>query len=91
MDKKILVEFGARVREARVKRQLSQEQLADMADVHRTYISMIERAEKNITLLNIEKIAKAFGISVAGLFGKNYVPNFGKTNRRILQTLRYSS
>lgn len=70
MDKKILVEFGARVREERAKRQLSQEQLAELAGVHRTYISMIERAEKNITLLNIEKIAKAFGISVADLFGK---------------------
>ena len=71
MKKTILIEFGQRVREERLKRQLSQEQLADLAGVHRTYISMIERADKNITLLNIEKIAKAFGIGIADLFDKS--------------------
>ena len=47
---------------------MSQEQLADRAGVHRTYIGMIERAEKNITLVNIEKIAKALGIDITDLF-----------------------
>jgi len=56
---KILIQFGQRVREERIKQKLSQEQLAELADVHRTYIGMIERAEKNITLQNIEKIANA--------------------------------
>ncbi len=55
---KILVTFGERVRKFRKEKGLSQEQLAFKADLHRTYIGMIERAEKNITLLNIEKIAK---------------------------------
>jgi transcriptional regulator with XRE-family HTH domain len=50
---KILIQFGQRVREERIKQKLSQEQLAELADVHRTYIGMIERAEKNITLQNI--------------------------------------
>jgi transcriptional regulator with XRE-family HTH domain len=59
---KILVRFGLRVREERIKQALSQEQLAELADVHRTYIGMIERAEKNITLQNIEKIANALKI-----------------------------
>ena len=46
---------------------LSQEQLATRAKVHRTYIGMIERAEKNITLTNIEKISKVLGISLKSL------------------------
>lgn len=59
MKTKILIEFGKKVRERRVALRLSQEELAERAGVHRTYIGMIERAEKNITLENIEKIAKA--------------------------------
>ena len=54
---KILINFGDRVREIRKKKGLSQEELAYKAHLHRTYIGMIERAEKNITLVNIEKIA----------------------------------
>lgn len=68
MKKEILIRFGKRVREERLKLGLSQEELASRAKVHRTYIGMIERAEKNITLENIEKIAKALKISIANLF-----------------------
>ncbi|EKT3967453.1 helix-turn-helix transcriptional regulator [Flavobacterium psychrophilum] len=64
---KILIEFGEKVREVRNHKRLSQEQLAHLADVHRTYIGMIERAEKNITLLNIEKIAKALEVNIKEL------------------------
>lgn len=60
----ILKKFGEVVRSERKKKNLSQEQLAELADVHRTYIGMIERAEKNITLINIEKIANALKIPV---------------------------
>lgn len=69
MKKKILIKFGNRIREERKKQKLSQEQLAIKAGVHRTYIGMVERAEKNITLLNIEKIAKALNIKIIELFG----------------------
>lgn len=58
----ILVRFGKRVRAERIKRNISQERLGELARVHRTYIGMIERAEKNLTLTNIEKIAKALGV-----------------------------
>lgn len=68
MSKKTLEKFGERVREERHKLGLSQEELASRAGVHRTYIGMIERAEKNITLENIEKIAKALGIRIADFF-----------------------
>lgn len=63
MKKDVLIKFGKKVRNERIKLGLSQEKLASLAKVHRTYIGMIERAEKNITLTNIEKISKALGIS----------------------------
>lgn len=62
MKREILVKFGNKVRERRRTLNLSQEELASRAGVHRTYIGMIERAEKNITLENIQKIAKALEI-----------------------------
>jgi transcriptional regulator with XRE-family HTH domain len=63
MSKKILLNFGSRVRELRKEKGLSQEELSFKADLHRTYIGMIERAEKNITLINIEKIARALDVA----------------------------
>ncbi len=69
MNKKdILIKFGQRVRDERMKLGLSQEELAARAGLHRTYIGMIERAEKNITLENIEKIAKALNKHINELF-----------------------
>jgi len=65
--KKILIAFGDKVRELRKEKGLSQEELSFEADLHRTYIGMIERAEKNITLTNIEKIAKALDVKVKDL------------------------
>ena len=68
MDKNpILLKFGKNVQEYRRAQQISQEQLAESAGVLRTYIGMIERAEKNITLLNIAKIANALKISPSTL------------------------
>lgn len=64
MKSEILIKFGERVRELRIKACLSQEELASKANLHRTYIGMIERAEKNITLINIEKIAKGLGVNI---------------------------
>ena len=63
----ISIQFGEKIREIRIQKGLSQEQLAHIADVHRTYIGTIERAEKNITLPNIEKIAQALGITIPEL------------------------
>ncbi len=55
----MLLRFGRKIRSERIKRRISQEKLGTLAGVHRTYIGMIERGEKNITILNIEKIASA--------------------------------
>lgn len=66
MDK-INIKFGKKVRQERQKRGLSQETFANIVGVHRTYIGMIERAEKNITLSNIKKIADALNMSLSEL------------------------
>lgn len=67
MKKEILIKFGQKVRDRRLKLGLSQEDMAKKAGVHRTYIGMIERAEKNITLINIERISKALDINISDL------------------------
>ena len=64
---KILIKFGKKVRLSRKEKGLSQEQLAFKANLHRTYIGMIERAEKNITLINIEKIANSLEVDINNL------------------------
>ncbi|MCH8493020.1 MAG: helix-turn-helix transcriptional regulator [Idiomarina sp.] len=54
--------FSRNVRRLRTDAGLSQEELAEKAGVHRTYIGMLERAEKNVTIYNIERVAKALGV-----------------------------
>jgi transcriptional regulator with XRE-family HTH domain len=66
----ILEKFGERLKQLRKVKGLSQEQLAEKANLHRTYIGMIERAEKNITLLNIEKIANALETKITSLLNE---------------------
>jgi transcriptional regulator with XRE-family HTH domain len=58
----VLSSFGERVRYFRKISSLSQEELADLADLHRTYVSGIERGERNVSLLNIVKLARALRI-----------------------------
>ena len=62
------VKFGRKTRELRLAAGLSQEALAEKAGLHRTYVGMIERAERNITIAQIEKIARALGVSVRDMF-----------------------
>jgi transcriptional regulator with XRE-family HTH domain len=63
----ILARFGKRVREKRTALGLSQEAFADKCKLDRTYISGIERGKRNLSLRNIEVIAKTIGISLAEL------------------------
>lgn len=66
-NREILLKFGQRVRKIRKEKNFSQEDLSFQANLHRTYIGMIERAEKNITLVNIEKIANALDVKISEL------------------------
>ncbi|HPM47572.1 MAG TPA: helix-turn-helix transcriptional regulator [bacterium] len=63
----VLKQFGNRVRELREKVGISQEELAYKAELHRTYISSIERGAQNISLRNIQKLAKALGVTMKEL------------------------
>lgn len=67
MNSNIISQFGRKVQQRRRSLGLSQEELAELADVHRTYVGMIERGEKNITLRNIAKFAKALGVPITDL------------------------
>ena len=60
--------FGKNVRFHRLKRKISQEKLAELADLHRTYIGAIERGERNVSLRNVQKIAFALDVPVIVLF-----------------------
>ena len=59
--------LGANVKALRTKRKLTQEQLADRCDLHRTYIGAIERGERNVSLKNIVILAQALDVTPAGL------------------------
>ncbi|GAB3407598.1 helix-turn-helix transcriptional regulator [Erwinia aphidicola] len=60
--------FGLAVRKQRNNRNLTQEELANLCDLDRTYIGSIERGERNVSLVNIHKIASALDIEVKELF-----------------------
>lgn len=64
MKKNINEAVGLNIRRVREKRGLSQEKLAFLADIHRVYMGQVERGEKNIGVVNLEKIAKALNVDI---------------------------
>lgn len=73
----ILERFGATLRRLRTERGLSQEKLAELSGLHWTYVSSVERGQRNISLENITYLAKALGVTPADLLSA-----FTKTKRR---------
>jgi transcriptional regulator with XRE-family HTH domain len=63
----VLERFGKRLREVRERVGVSQEKLAEMSGLHRTYVSSVERGKRNISLLNIERLAGALEVPMAEL------------------------
>lgn len=66
-NKNILQIFAQNVQKLRLQKGWSQDELGNKADLHRTYIGSIERHERNVSLLNVERIANAFGVDVKDL------------------------
>jgi transcriptional regulator with XRE-family HTH domain len=64
------VKFGKRVKELRISNGYSQEKLAEISDLDRTYIPGIEAGKRNVSLVVVEKIAKAFCISISELLNQ---------------------
>jgi transcriptional regulator with XRE-family HTH domain len=83
-NKKINELFGEKVRFMRMSKGLSQEELGHQCGLHRTYIGQIERAEKNISLQNIYKIANTFDIEIKELFefGDIYKENANNNGKK---------
>lgn len=67
-DKEYLKQFAQRVRTLREEQGISQERLAERSDLHRTYIGMVERLERNPSLVCIHKIANGLGVHITELF-----------------------
>ena len=78
MEKKARSVLAQKLRVLRMMRAWSQEDLAAASGLHRTYISLVERTESNISLDNLEKLANAFGIRVPELLGTPDPVRFGE-------------
>ncbi|WP_239616290.1 helix-turn-helix domain-containing protein [Cohnella mopanensis] len=93
MEINVLKLVGQRIRTLRKEREMSQELLGEKGGFHYSYIGQIERGEKNISLLNLAKIASALDVSLSQLF--TYVDEEEKRTeteadlQEILSTLRY--
>ena len=59
--------FAANMRRIRLAKSLTQEKVAEYAELHKNYISSVERGERNISICNIERIARALGVPMAEL------------------------
>jgi transcriptional regulator with XRE-family HTH domain len=70
-DPNLLQEFGKRIRQLRTERNLSQEELSFLTGFHRTYIGMVERGERNLSLTNVAVFARVFEISLPELLNFN--------------------
>lgn len=64
---KITKKFGLKIKELRAKKKISQEKLAFLAGLHRTYVSDIERGNRNVSLINMEKLANALKADIKDL------------------------
>jgi transcriptional regulator with XRE-family HTH domain len=62
--------FAQRLRQIRQIKGLSQEELADMADLHRTYVGSVERSERNVSIDNMERLANALEVDITELLRK---------------------
>lgn len=72
---KLIQVFAGNIRAYRRKNKLSQEQLAELCNLHRTYVGSVERGERNVTLVTIENFAKALGVSVLNLLTEGSLAN----------------
>ncbi len=63
--------FGHAVRARRVERGISQERLAELSGLHRTYVGDVERGERNVSLVNIDRLARALGLRSSELLARS--------------------
>ncbi len=80
MNKDILYIFGKRIRQLRMERRMTQEFLAEAADLDRTYISDVERGKRNVSLKAIQSLASGLNVPIASLFPENVINEEENTN-----------
>lgn len=68
MKSEILLKYGQVVRKIRLEKGISQETLADLSGLHRTYMSDVELGKRNVSLENIDRIANALEVSISEIF-----------------------
>lgn len=66
----LLSAFGSRIRQRRLRLGISQEELAERSGLHRTYVGSVERGERNVSLINATRIAKALGVDLGRLLSR---------------------
>lgn len=71
-DRAFLIIVGKRIRAERKRQGISQEKLAEIADLHRTYIGMVERGERSISTYNLAKIRQALNVPIEHIFPQDF-------------------
>ena len=83
INKHLIIQFGLKIRELREAKNISQEKLSFSTGFHRTYIRMIERGERNISLTNMAVFAKVFELNLSELLDFNTVNAFEKYQTKV--------
>ena len=88
INKHLIIEFGLKVRELREEKGISQEELSFLTGFHRTYIGMIERGERNISLSNMAVFAKVFELSLSELLDFKTIKTFEKYQTKVQNNVK---
>jgi transcriptional regulator with XRE-family HTH domain len=81
-DKRFLEAIGHRIRERRMAMELTQAELADRCELHRTFIGSVERGERNLAMLSLRRIARALRVKPVELVSSDDRPTVYAKNRR---------
>lgn len=83
INKHLIIQFGLKIRELREAKNISQEKLSFSTGFHRTYIGMVERGERNISLTNMAVFAKVFELNLSELLDFGTVDSFKKYQTKV--------
>jgi transcriptional regulator with XRE-family HTH domain len=86
VNKNLIIEFGLRIKQLRIQKNISQEKLSYLTGFHRTYIGMIERGERNISLTNMAVFAKVFEMTVSELLELTVINPLHSYNKYEIKT-----
>jgi transcriptional regulator with XRE-family HTH domain len=88
INKNLIIQFGLKVKELREEKGVSQEELSFLTGFHRTYIGMIERGERNISLSNMAVFAKVFELNLSELLNFKTLNAFEKYQTKVQNNVK---